>query len=95
MSDVNEIYLTPEQWVALDKMVQESVQSNIRIEGEKSFQRDVSTRAKEEIGIKPADFNKLVAEYYAGKVTDQIAKLESTLELKEQLDTAIKNSKSK
>lgn len=93
MSEANELYLTPEQWAALDKMVQESVQSAIRIEGEKSFLKDVATRAKEEIGIKPADFNKLVAECYAGKVTDQIAKLESTLELKEQLDTAIKNSK--
>jgi hypothetical protein len=89
----NHLYLTPEQFVALDKAIQEAVDSNIRIEGEKSFQKDVSARVKDELGIKPAEFNKLVSEYFDNKVSDSIQKLESILEIKEQIDTAIKNTK--
>jgi protein-disulfide isomerase-like protein with CxxC motif len=92
MSD-NHLYLSPEQFTALDKAIQECVQSNFRIEGEKSFQKDVSARIKDELGIKPAEFNKLVSEYFDNKVSDNIQKLESILEIKEQIDTAIKNAK--
>jgi hypothetical protein len=89
----NHLYLTPEQFIALDKAIQECVDSNIRIEGEKSFQKDVADRVKDEIGVKPAEFKKLVGEYFDGKVTESIQKAESILEIKEQIDTAIKNSK--
>ena len=90
---MSEMYLTPEQWTKLDGMIQECVASNIRIEGEKSFQKDVADRAKDEIGLKPAEFKKLVSEYYDGKVTDSIQKAEAILEIKEQIDTAVKNNK--
>lgn len=89
----NHLYLTPEQFVALDKAIQECVDSNTRIEGEKSFQKDVAARIKDEIGVKPADFNKLVSEYFDNKVSENIRKLEDVLAIKDQIDTAVKNSR--
>lgn len=87
----NEIYLTPEQYVVLDKAVQECVGSNIRIEGERQLQKDIADRVQDEVGIKGADFRKLVSEVYQGKVSDAIEKAEAIIELKDKLDTAVKN----
>lgn len=86
MSDLaNGISLTDEQKQILRDAVKESVDSLLRISSEKELQKDIAERIQEKLGIKKADFTKLVSEQFEGKVSDQIAKLEAVVELKEML----------
>lgn len=86
-----ELMLNPDQWVALDKALDEGMDSMTRSEAEKSFRKDISDRVKEELGVKPADYNQLLGERHNGKATDAITKLEEVLEVTEQIHTAMKN----
>lgn len=81
----NGISLTTEQQQIVRDAVKESVDSLLRISAEKELQKDIADRIQEKLGIKKADFTKLVSEQYEGKVSDQIAKLEAIVELKEIL----------
>jgi hypothetical protein len=86
MSDLaNGISLTDEQKQILRDAVKESVDSLLRVSSEKELRKDIADRIQEKLGIKRDDFTKLVSEQYEGKVSDQIAKLESVVELKEML----------
>lgn len=86
MSDLaNGISLTDEQKTILRNAVQEAVDSLLRVGAEKDLQKDIAERIQEKLGIKKADFTKLVSEKFEGKVSEQIAKLESVVELKEML----------
>jgi hypothetical protein len=86
MSDLaNGISLTDEQKQILRDAVKESVDSLLRVSSEKELQKDIAERIQEKLNIKKTDFTKLVSEQYEGKVSDQIAKLESVVELKEML----------
>ena len=86
MNDLaNGISLTPEQQQIIRDAVKESVDSLLRISAEKELQKDIADRIQEKLGIKKADFAKLVSAQYEGKVSDQIAKLEAIVELKEML----------
>lgn len=76
---------TNEDKMKLDAAIEEAKQSMQQIEDQKSFQKDVADRMKEELGIPPADFKALARERFKDGATDQIHKLQPLVELNEEL----------
>lgn len=77
--------LTPEQRDNLKNAISEAVNSKYREQAEKDLQKEINKRMKDEIGMKPALFNKLAKVAYedsAKKVNDEITEL---LDLAEEL----------
>jgi len=82
MSDYN---FNPTERSTINKAVDEGVNSMVREQSEKDLRKDIGERLKEELGLKPADFNALVKERYKADVSEKIKKFESIVELDEQL----------
>lgn len=79
------VKLTPEQNEKLTGMISEMHDSLMRMEGEKEFQKDVAARAKEELNIAPAEFNKIAKNSFSGKLAKDYHKMLDTLELAEKV----------
>ena len=84
MSEMLEFH-SPEQLKKLEGAVKESVESLYRSEAEAAFRKDVAERMKEELNMKPADFNALVAERFAEKSTKKLMKAQEIVDLNEEL----------
>ncbi len=80
--------LNPNQLQQLDKAVRECVDSLTRADGEKQFRKDVSERIKEDMEIKPADFNQLVKERYDQACSNKIEKLQAIVDLSDKLKSS-------
>ena len=82
---MSELILTPEQKEALTGMVKEAFASCVREDGEKQLRKDIADRCQEEIGIKKADFNKIVAEKFKGTASKAIETNQFAVDVLEQL----------
>lgn len=78
--------LDPASMTKLDNAVTECVNSLMKSEAERCFRKDVLDRMKEELDIKPADFNALVKERFNDSISEKIAKLEVVVELNDALN---------
>jgi len=82
---IDEIKLSDEQREALKGMVKETVNALYLIQAQKDHMKTISDRAKDELGIKPAKYNKLAKNVYADsckKLNDEVTEL---LDLAEEL----------
>lgn len=64
----------------LDKAIRECVDSLTRAESEKEYRKDVAETIKEELEIKPADFNNMVKEAYNNSLSDKIEKYQDIVD---------------
>lgn len=76
---------TTEDKIKLNNAIEEARGSLIRIDDEKSFQRDVAARMQEELGVPKSDFNQLVKERYKDKGSETIGKLQPLVDFNEEL----------
>lgn len=77
--------LNPTEQEKLNRMIDEAVTSCERQYNEKMFRKDVSDRAKDELGVATSDFNALVAERFESKATKNIEKYETIAHMNEIL----------
>jgi lipoate-protein ligase A len=64
----------------LDKAIRECVDSLTRVESEKDFRKEVADMIKEELEIKPADFNNMVKESFNKALSDKIEKYQDVID---------------
>lgn len=89
---MSEVILSQPDKIKLNNMVKECVDALVRIDGEKSFMKDVADRAKDELNIPPATFNAVVKERFDDSVTNRMFKLEAVVELNEELVAASRHA---
>ena len=84
--------LTQPELVTLNKLIEESVDSRMRIDSEKEHQKDIATRAKEELDLPTKRFNQLVGQRHENKLSDELTEREETMTLYEQVENAVNNN---
>ena len=95
MADIEYPALTEPELVKLNGCITELIQSKERQAHEKSFQKDVAERVKDEFNISPAKLNKLVSQRLEEKSTTEIHKHEVVQDFDEEIRTAVRNAKKK
>lgn len=83
MSD--DLRLTPEQIDVLKKAVSESVGSQYRKQAETDLQKEIANRIKEEIGVEPKLYKRLVSIAYKSDAARVNAETVELLDLAEEL----------
>lgn len=76
---------TKEEKVSIDCAVEEMVQSFSRQSREADLRKDIISRMKEEFGLEGKTFNTIVKERINDKVSEQVASLQSALDLNDSL----------
>lgn len=76
---------TPEQKKNIDDAVEEMLQSLSRQDREKELRKDIVDRMKEEFGLDGKVFNTIVKERVNDKVSEQVAELQTALDLNDEL----------
>lgn len=74
-----------EERVSIDNAVEEVLQSLSRQDREKELRKDIVDRMKEEFGLDSKVFNTIVKERVNDKVSEQVAELQTALELNDDL----------
>lgn len=87
------IQLSPPELLKLNGCVVEYVDSLIRQQAEVDLRKEIVDRVKEEFELAPTDFKNLANERYKDKASEVVAKLESIVELNEQVLTAVRNNR--
>lgn len=76
---------TKDEQRSIDDAVGEMVHSFSRQERESELRKDIISRMKEEFGLEPKTFNTIVKERLNDKVSEQVASLQTALDLNDQL----------
>lgn len=78
-------HFTPEQKKSIDSAAEEMLQSLSRQDREKELRKDIVDRMKEEFGLDSKVFNTIVKERVNDKVSEQVAELQTALDLNDEL----------
>lgn len=84
--------LTDEQYTVLNDAIDEAVIAHQKIEMQKEQLKSIAEVVKDELDVKPADFNALAKERYDESVSDKLFKIERIVNLNEQLETKRRRS---
>jgi methyl-accepting chemotaxis protein len=77
--------LTPQERQELRGMIKEAAGSKMRQAAEGDLQKSIRERAKEDLEVLPAQFNKLVKVYYAQNIKDLVDDIEQLAETYEDI----------
>lgn len=88
------IQYTQPELVKLDGAVQEAADSMTRAKAESDLQKEIAERMKDELKLPTADFNKLVKERFAEKISKSMDKLEEITSFHDELVNARRKAKS-
>lgn len=76
---------TKEERISIDNATEEMLQSLCRQDREKELRKDIVARMKEEFGLDGRVFNTIVKERINDKVSEQVAELQTALDLNDDL----------
>lgn len=85
MANIDDYNFNPTERSTVNKAIDEGVNSMIRAQAEKDLRKDIADELKDQLGLKPADFNALVKERYSNDISEKIKKFEAIVELNETL----------
>lgn len=78
--------MTPEQITKLKGLVTEADNSMIRADAEKELQKEIASRAKDELGIETKHFRKLASIVHKDNADEELATLEEISSMAEALN---------